>query len=41
MLEKNNKRQKMDQLRIFNFSRGFSFYWFYYAQVYPLRLADR
>jgi hypothetical protein len=31
----------MDQLCLFNSSRGFSFYWFYYAEVYPLRLADR
>jgi hypothetical protein len=30
----------MDQLRLFNFSSGFNFYGFYYAQVYPLRLAD-
>ena len=30
----------MDQLRLFNFSSGFNFYRFYYAQVYPLRLAD-
>jgi hypothetical protein len=31
----------MDQLRVFNFSRGFNFFWFYYAEVYPLLLADR
>ena len=31
----------MDQLRLFNFGSGFNFYWFYYAEVYPLRLADR
>ena len=31
----------MDQLHIFSFSRGYNFYYFYYAEVYPLLLADR
>jgi hypothetical protein len=31
----------MDQLRHLNFSSGFYFYWFFYAGVYPLLLADR
>ena len=31
----------MDQLRQVNFSGGFYFYWFFYAGVYPLLLADR
>jgi hypothetical protein len=31
----------MDQLRHLNFSRGYYFYWFFYAGVYPLLLADR
>lgn len=31
----------MDQLRILNFSSGYNFYWYYYAEVYPLLLADR
>jgi hypothetical protein len=35
------KRQKMDQLRFYQFGSGFNFYWFYFAEVYPLRLADR
>jgi hypothetical protein len=30
----------MDQLRVFNFSSGFYFYWYFYAGVYPLSLAD-
>jgi hypothetical protein len=30
----------MDQLRIVNFSSGYNFYWYFYAEVYPLRLAD-
>jgi hypothetical protein len=34
-------RQEMDQHRFYHFGSGFNFYWFYYAQVYPLRLADR
>jgi hypothetical protein len=41
MLDDEYKRLKMDQLFLFNSSRGLSFYWFYYAEVYPLRLADR
>jgi hypothetical protein len=39
-IKKINKRQNMDQLSLFNTSRGFSFYWFYYTQVYPLQPAD-
>ncbi len=30
----------MDQLRNFNFSSGY-YFWFYYAEVCPLLLADR
>jgi hypothetical protein len=30
----------MDQPHIFNFSSGYNFYWYFYAEVYPLRLAD-
>jgi hypothetical protein len=31
----------MGQLRLFNFSSGFNYDWYYFAQVYPLLLADR
>jgi len=30
----------MDQLRVSNFSSGFNFFWYYFAQTYPLPLAD-
>lgn len=34
------ERWKMDQLQVFGFRRGYNFYYFYFAEVYPLPLAD-
>ena len=30
----------MNQPRFLNFSSGYNFYWYFYAEVYPLCLAD-
>jgi hypothetical protein len=30
------ERAEMDQLHIVNFSRGYNFYWYRYAEIYPL-----
>ncbi len=30
----------MDQGHHMNFSSGFNFYWYFYAKVYPLVMAD-
>jgi len=30
----------MDQSRPMNFNSGFNFYWYFYAGVYPLVMAD-
>jgi hypothetical protein len=30
----------MNLPRFFNFISGYNFYWYFYAEVYPLRLAD-
>ena len=33
-------REEMDQLHISSFSSGLNFYWFFWANVYPLSVAD-
>ncbi len=32
--------EEMDQLRFTDFSRGYYFYWYFYAGVYPRVTAD-